>query len=773
MKTLLIAEKPDQARSFYLPLLEKVSGERFSRKNGYFESESFYLSWFFGHLLEQIKPDEYDEKYKEWKIEHLPIIPQQMVYKYKGESQKKQGELLHFLCRQSDRIICGTDPDREGQGIFDTFIRYYKIKKPVQRLWATSLTGQDLLKAWSRMKDIGEYNLLSRARDLRADSDWLVGMNASRAYSIIGNGRLPVGRVLTATLALIVNRDLEIENYKESFYYQLKGFWGGYEFTCFDENGSKFEDRQVLESLKKSLVDKSFSMSNFKAELKTENPPKPFSLPDLQKEANRHYGFSLEKTLEIAQALYEKKLVTYPRTDSPYLPQSDLSRYHELARVFATTVEREFLRPVNEKPSCVKDTDSPHTALIITGERSSLSSDEEKMYELIRRRFVGAFMLPREFRQTDIEISDGSDRKFRASLRQDIASGFRGFLKEQEQEEGVAEIADSVDEELLRSIHKPLTGPGITEFKRTKPKYYTPATLITAMQTCGRNVKNEDARKMLSETKGIGTPATQAVYPEQLKKYEYIVELRGCYVSTPKGRKLISVISPDLKTPELTAEWEQKLRLVETGKLAPESYRTDLHQYLTQIIKEARLRQGILDFSAGEKCGLSCPGCTAEMLRKPWGVSCSARCGFSVPFTIFGKSISNKEVERLIRVGESSVIRGFKRKKGSSFDAKLIIKDEGGKKVIKFEFESIPCPKCGEGFVRFFDWGAACSERNSCDFKIGKTVAGRKLSDAQIRKLVISGSTDLIKGFLSSEKRSFNARLKLDRDKKPVFDFAQ
>lgn len=773
MKTLLIAEKPDQARSFYLPLLEKVSGERFSRKNGYFESESFYLSWFFGHLLEQIKPDEYDEKYKEWRIEHLPIIPQQMVYKYKGESQKKQGQLLLSLCLQSGQIVCGTDPDREGQGIFDTFMRYYKINKPVKRLWATSLTGQDLSKAWSRMKDIGEYHQLSNARDLRADSDWLVGMNASRAYSIIGNGRLPIGRVLTATLALIVKRDLEIENYKESFYYQLGGVWGGYEFTYFDETGSKFEDRQILESLKSSLVGRSFSMSNFKAELKTENPPKPFSLPDLQKEANRQYGFSLEKTLELAQALYEKKLVTYPRTDSPYLPESDLAQYHDLARKSANTSEIVLLRPDNEKPACVKDTDSPHTALIITGELSSLSSDEEKMYELIRRRFVGAFMIPRKYRQTEIEIDEGSGIKFKTTLRQDIDPGFLGLLKKQGKEDGIIEIYGSVDEEALRRKNEPFSRIVITETKRTKPKYYTPATLITAMQTCGRNLENEDARKILSETNGIGTPATQALFPEQLKKYEYIVEQRGFYLSTPKGRKLISVVSPELKTPELTAEWEQKLKLVEAGKLTPESYRNDLHHYLTQIIENAKKRQGSIDISSGEKTGLFCPGCEKELLHKSWGVLCVGGCGFSVPFVLLEKSIPDKEIERLIKTGESGVIRGFKRKKGGSFDAKLVIKDEGGKKVINFEFESIPCPKCGKGYIRFFDWGAACSERNSCNFKVGKTVAGKKMSDAQIRKLVISGSTDLIKGFLSSEKRSFNARLKLDQDKKTVFDFVQ
>ena len=386
-KTILIAEKPDQARSFYLPLLEKISGERFE-KSGYFESKSFFLTWFFGHLLEQLKPDEYNEKYKEWKIEDLPIIPDKMVYKYKGSGQKKQGQLILELCQKSDEIICGTDPDREGQGIYDTFARYYKLSKPTRRLWATSLTEKDLLKAWSNMKDMKEYHLLSIARELRADSDWLVGMNASRAYSIIGNGNLPIGRVLTATLALIVKRDLEVENYKESFYYQLKGKWGGVYFTYFDDNGTKFEDRVVLENVKRECEQKAFSLTKFKSEEKIENPPKTFNLPDLQKEANKKFGFSLSKTLEIAQSLYEKKMTTYPRTDSPYLPESDLAEYHELVRRIATSEEKQFIRPAGEKPACVKDTESPHTALVVTGEKASMSQDESKLYELIRSSIV-------------------------------------------------------------------------------------------------------------------------------------------------------------------------------------------------------------------------------------------------------------------------------------------------------------------------------------------------------------------------------------------------
>jgi DNA topoisomerase-3 len=723
------------------------------------------LTWFFGHLLEQIKPDEYSEKYKPWKIEDLPIIPDTMIYKYKGVSQKDQGQSIFALCQRSDEIICGTDPDREGQGIFDTFIKYHQLEKPMKRLWATSLTEKDLMKAWSRMRDMKEYCNLSSARELRADSDWLVGMNASRAYSIIAKGKIPVGRVLTATLSIIVKRDLEVESYKESFFYQLKGTWCGFEFTYFDENGTKFDDREILDNIKASCEHKPFSMNRFKVESKIENPPKTFNLPDLQKEANRKFGFSLDKTLELAQSLYEKKLTTYPRTDSPYLPESDLAEYQELVKKVATPEEAKFLRPAGEKPACVKDTDSPHSALIVTGEKTSLRDDEAKIYELIRSRMVCAFMIPRHYRQFDLEITEGSGIFFRATIRQDIDPGFRKIYKEAEiRDDEIQRYSGVIDEAVLRSRNEKMSVISVTQSKKTKPKYYTPATLITAMQTCGRTLENENARKMLAETKGIGTPATQAKYPQQLIKYEYISEQNNFFISTSKGRKIIAEIAPDLKTPELTADWEMKLKLVENGKLTVELYTKEIHEYVKKIVEDAKQRLGKINFVSGNTTDLSCPQCTKDILKKNWGYICESKeCGFSVNFKIAEKNLPQKELENLFRKNETSIIKGFKKKDGSgTFDAKLVIKDECGKKSVVFEFENTICPKCKTASIRIFPWGAACTDREKCSFKIFREVAHKKITDTQIKKLVKKGMTDVIKGFKNSKGNVFDARLVLD-----------
>lgn len=768
-KRILIAEKPDQAKDFYLPLLEKVSGEKLEKKSNYYESKSFILTWFFGHLLEQLKPDEYDEKYKKWEMSDLPIIPEKMMYKYKGDGHKNQGQTIYSLCQKCDEIICGTDPDREGQGIFDTFVKYHKLHKPVLRLWSKSLTDKDLLKAWNSMKEIKYYEKLSAARDLRADSDWLVGMNASRAYSIIANGSLPVGRVLTATLSLIVKRDFEVENYKESFYYQLKGNWNDIVFTYYDESTCKFEDKAILGRIFEKCEKAIFSLSSFKKESKVENPPKPFNLPDLQKEANRRFKFSLSKTLELAQSLYEKKVTTYPRTDSCYLPESDLSEYHELVRRMANDDEKSLLKAEGEKPVCVKNTESPHTALIVTGETASLTDDEKKLYELIRSRFVCAFMIPRNYDQYDLEISNEDADKFKAVIREEINPGFRKLYKEEDPDQNVQEVQIKIDEDQLKNRKETIKELKITETKKSKPKYYTPETLVTAMENCGKHLENTDAKKILSEIKGIGTPATQALYPNQLEKYEYIVEQKGYYISTCKGRKLIEIISPDLKTPELTADWELKLRLVENGALAPDTYRRELYEYIHQIVDTAKSLVGRIDLAAGEKTDLKCPQCRSNIFKKAWGYSCTKECGFAVKTKIADKNVPDIEIEKLIATGESGVIKGFKNSKGGTFDAKLIIKDEDGKKKVSFEFENIECPKCNKGSIIIFDWGAACNER--CGFKVSREIAHKKLTDKLLKTLITKKSTGIINNFKSKQDKDFDARLILDNDFNVKFDF--
>lgn len=771
-KTLLIAEKPDQARSDYLPLLESVSGEKLEKRKGYFESKSYYLTWFYrGHMLTALFPDQYDEKFKTWRMEDLPFIPNPLKYEYKSAEAKEHAKIIVKLCNDSNEIICGTDPDREGQGIFDSFMRFNNIRKTMKRLWATSLTTKDLRKSWDKIQGAEKHKNLSTAQVLRHDSDWLVGMNASRAYSVIWKGKVSIGRVVTATLALIVKRDLEVEYYKESFFYQLKGLWNGLEFTYFDETGTKFDEKAILDRVIAEIRGKNYKLSGFKSESKTENPPKTFNLPDLQKEANVKLGFSLKKTLEIAQSLYEKKITTYPRTDSPFLPVSDLNDYHALVRKVATDEEMPYLRTLGSQPACVKDTDSPHTALILTGEMTTLTEDEKRMYELIRSRMVCAFMVPRTFNQHDIEIDDGSGKKFKATVKQDINPGFRKLYKPEEKEEGVQEITRNIDEKALRASNQAISNPTITESKKAKPKYYTPATLITAMQTCGRTLENAEARKMLADKKGIGTPATQSTFPEKLKAGEYIIEQKGCFISTTKGRRLIAEISPDLKTPEMTADWELKLDLVEKGELTEVAYRQELNNYIKFIVDEAKKRVGKVDFAAGEATAWNCPSCKKKLVKKAWGLSCEGNCGFSMSNPYCGKVINDAAIDVLLKGDKTGVIKGFKSSKtGNLFDAKVSLKLVEGKYKYDFDFDtthdSVLCPKCGKG-IRTTEKGAFCREpdRAKCGFVVWREVSGKKLNDAQIKKLIKTGKSGVIKGFKTRDgSREYDAELSIDKN---------
>lgn len=763
-KTILIAEKPDQARSFYIPLLERISGEKFFRANGYYESDSYYVTWFFGHLLEQIPPDEYDPRYKTWNLTDLPIIPEKMLYKYKTGAAA-QGAIIIRLIEKSDTVICGTDPDREGQGIFDSFIKFNKINKKMMRLWATSLTDKDLLKAWGKIKSYDEYANLSLARELRADSDWLVGMNSTRAYSVISKNKMPVGRVLTATLALIVKRDRDVESYRESFYYQLKGFWNGIKFTYYQDDLCKFDTDTLLNNLLDVIKNNFFSLKDFKQEQKTSNPPKPFTLPDLQKVANKKYGFPLDKTLKIAQELYELKLTTYPRTDSPYLPESDLAEYHELVRSIASPEQTVLLKDRTEKPACVKNTESPHTALIVTGEKPyNLTDDQSKLYNLIKDRFIVSFMKPHLFFEYTLQIADDEAHLFKATVRSDISKGFKTLIQasETDDDSGKEEIAEipAINEEDLRNVREKLEKTDIEKIKKTKPQYFTPATLITAMQTCGRSLDSEKYRKILFEVKGIGTPATQALFPEHLKKYEYITDTNGRYISTPKGRGLIDNISPSLTSPELTAEWELKLKLIESGDLKGDEYKKELHHYVRNLIVDAKGKDGRVTINSGKGTLLICPKCGKNIIDSAKMYSCEDRaCSFFINKSISGKAISSSVVKELVTAKITSVISGFKKKDGSGvFSAKLTLNENF---EVKFSFDKsldVPCPKCSKT-LELFQMGIRCTDRDICKFVLWDTVAQKKLTQTQLLQIVSKKKTKQLSGFKKRTGDTFSASL--------------
>lgn len=776
MKILVLAEKPSQARQFYVPLLERISGEKLVKKGDFFESSSYYVSWFYGHLMQTWEPVEYDQKYKNWSLEDLPILPDPIKYRYRDDKIKVHGGLLLKLCQNSDKIVCATDPDREGEGIFRGFYDFHKLEKPVKRLWAVSLTDDDLLKSWNNMKDASAYDNLSAARYMRSSADWLVGMNVSRAYSVCAYAKLPIGRVLTATLALIVARDREVESYRELFTYGLTAMWNGYLFTFFNEDGSKFEQESFCESVLNAVRENEFFLVLFKEENRIENPPRTFNLPELQKEASRQFGFSLDRTLEIAQRLYEKKLTTYPRTDSQFLPVSDLDKYYELIERLADEKEKKYMRPDRENVPSVKDTDSAHTALVPTGNvPEGLSKDESDLYELIRERFVTAFMNPRKYKQYIMEIDDGQGHKFKARMTFDVDKGFKELrTRARDDDEKEKDMDDQVLlqaplEEELKVKSSKVESAQIQKTKKAKPKYYTAATLITAMQNCGKLLDDEQSRQTLKEVRGIGTPATQATYPVNLERYGYIKTVKKNFVSTPKGRSLIASVKKEFTSPELTADWEYKLQQIERGRFSADEFDKQIREYVKDIVeyvkKHGRDEVSVVKDKDDPEKLIGCPVCGRYLRELDWGWVCARACGLKISKEIAGKKILLEQIKKLISNGTSDMINGFKSKTGREFAARLVL---NGTKI-DFDFSyPYPCPKCG-GTLDDFKQIIVCSKK--CGFELRKTVNNKQLTDRNIEDLLLKARTSVIKGFTSRKSgENFSARLILDKNLRLKFE---
>jgi DNA topoisomerase-3 len=688
MKTLIIAEKPSLAREIG-EMLAKRESVVWRQCQGYSESTQYLLSSFFGHLLENVQPEEYDPKFKSWKAEDLPIIPVEFRYKYKKDTASR-GKFLAKLARECSHLVCATDPDREGEGIFRIWYEYENVKVPFKRLWATSLALDDLHKAWRGVLPSSNYDSLSAAQRCRAEADWLVGMNGSRAYTIAGGQRLSIGRVQTPTLALIVKRDYEVENFKEAYFYTLVGNWSKLPFTYFDDSGNKFEDFVKLDRIRRECEGVQFHLKSFSAQKKTQNPPLPFSMPELQKEANKRFGFSLDKTLSIAQGLYERKITSYPRTDSPYLPPSDIEKYYLIIDSFANPQERALLLPMESSIPCLKNTDASHTAIIPTGVKpQGLTPDEEKLFNLIVSRLIYAFLKPKYFLQYSLIITDGS-HEFKSLVTKTLDPGFTALNSaeldaDEESDAETREIADELAQEQFSKPEK-LTDLELIQKKRSKPQYYTPASLLTAMINVGRIVESKEDQQILKEVEGLGTAATRDKFPLELERRGYI-EKHGKYLrSTEKGKGLINWVKPILKSPELTALWERKLRNIEKGSFDPRVFRSEIQKFINEIVKvgnaEAEAFKKVID-DAKQKC----PKCSKPLNENSAGFFCEPQCGLKIWKTVSGKKIPAKNIEELLSKGRTGIIKGFvSQRNNKKFDAVLILNEEG-KAVFNFDHQ--------------------------------------------------------------------------------------
>jgi DNA topoisomerase-3 len=583
-----IAEKPSVARE-----IAAILGAN-AKKDGYLEGNGYQVTWTFGHLCTLKEPHEYAADWKSWDLRYLPMIPPRFGIKLiENESYKKQFAVIENLMSQAEEVINCGDAGQEGELIQRWVMQKAGCSCPVKRLWISSLTTEAIKEGFSRLKPQEEYKSLYEAGMLRAIGDWLLGMNATRLYTVkfAPKGQvLSIGRVQTPTLALIVNRQLEIENFVPQTYWELKTV---YRDTTFSATKGRFTSKEEGESFLQQVSDAPFVITDSTAKKGSEAPPRLFDLTSLQVECNKKFAFSAEDTLKLIQSLYEKKLTTYPRVDTTFLSddiypkvEPTLKGLKEYATLTAPVLAGKI--PKSKKVfDNSKVTD--HHAIIPTGvQPMNLTAEERKVYDLVTRRFIAAFYPDCKFSTTTV-LGDVSDIPFKVTGKQILEPGWRVVF---EKEVSAEEEEKAQDEERTLPIFvKGESGPHVPDLaeKQTQPlKPYTEATLLRAMETAGKLVDNEELRDALKEN-GIGRPSTRANIIETLFKRNYIRKERKNLIATHTGIDLIGHISEELlKSAELTGLWEKKLRQIERKEYDSALFLDELKTMVTEVVQNVR-----------------------------------------------------------------------------------------------------------------------------------------------------------------------------------------
>ncbi|MEY4602989.1 MAG: hypothetical protein RIT43_281 [Bacteroidota bacterium] len=690
---LCIAEKPSVAKD-----IAEILGAK-SRKDGYWEGNGYWVSWTFGHLCTLKEPHDYKENWKYWKLEDLPIIPQNFGIKVVDDTGiQKQFSCIERLVQECTEVINCGDAGQEGELIQRWVLLKAKCAKPVRRLWISSLTEEAIKEGFQKLKDAKQYDNLYAAGSARAIGDWLLGINATRAFTKkFGQGKatLSIGRVQTPTLAMIVQRQKEINAFVSAEYWELKTIYRDTEFLCqIDRLTAEEKANKGLEYLKQY----EFEVTSFEQKEGKEGNPRLFDLTGLQVEANKKFGFSAEDTLKNVQSLYEKKIVTYPRVDTTYLSEDIYPKVEGILRnmqYYKRFTEPLLQHPIPKSKAVFDDKKvTDHHAIIPTGiQPSGITPSENQIYDLIAKRFISVFYPECKVSNTTV-LGKVDKLEFKATGKQILEPGWRVVYEEQgtkskEQglppEEGERGGGLAEEDRVLPTFTEGEKGPHapfIHKGKTTPPKPYTEATLLRAMETAGKQVEDEEMRELMKDN-GIGRPSTRANIIETLFKRRYIEKNRKNILATQTGIDLIDTIQNELlKSPELTGNWERKLRLIEKGEYQPEVFKQELFQMVREVTDEVifntHRRIQVEPVSTPEEPkkeraprvpkerpafeSLDCPKCKAvKLMRGNTAVGCSnfKECGFKIPFELLGKKLSEAQLLDLIQKGKTGMIKGF------------------------------------------------------------------------------------------------------------------
>ncbi len=615
-KTVVLAEKPSVARDIAKVL--KCN----EKKNGYIEGKQYIVTWALGHLVGLADPEAYDNKYKTWRMETLPMLPQQMklvVLKGGGKQFGIVKELLHR--KDVGDIVIATDAGREGELVARWIIAKAGVKKPMKRLWISSVTDKAILEGFKSLKDAKQYENLYRAAVCRAEGDWLVGLNVTRALTCKYNAQLSAGRVQSATLNMVVAREEAIKSFKPTPYYTLDVKAQGVTFKWFNAKGTTFTDEQLAKQMMAKVEGESGKLTEVKTVPKKQYAPGLYDLTELQRDANKRYGLSPKETLNIMQRLYENhKVLTYPRTDSKYLSEDIVPTLRERVQAvavanFKPSVALILKQGIKGNKNFVDNSKvSDHHAIIPTEEGvnlQNLSQEERKIYDMVVTRFLSVLLPPCEYKQTTMTLTVAGET-FKATGKQIISQGFRVLYGQVEDEEDEAKEQDLPvlkEGEVLKCSQVNL------QTQMTKPPArFTEATLLSAMESPHKYVQvaKQDA-KTLSETGGIGTVATRADIIEKLYNTFYIEKNGNSIVPTSKGKQLIELVPEDLKSPTLTAKWESELEAISKGKVKAQDFMTRIKAYSTELVADVKGSED--KFRHDNLTGKKCPDCGKYMLE--------------------------------------------------------------------------------------------------------------------------------------------------------------
>lgn len=687
---LVIAEKPSVAKS-----IADVLGA-LDRQDGYFEGGGYLVSWCVGHLIELAEPESYGDQWKKWTFESLPVNPEHWQYEIK-EDTKEQYDVLYGLLHDSrvDEVVCATDAGREGELIFRLVYEQAGCSKPMKRLWISSMEESAIREGFENLKPGSDYEHLYHSALCRQEADWLVGINGTRLFTVLYGGKvLKVGRVQTPTLAMLVERESKIMNFKKEQYFMAHILCGGVD-AATERIDSKTEAEQIAGACRNGQA----LVTSVVKEEKTVASPKLYDLTTLQRDANRLFGFTAKQTLEYTQSLYEKKLCTYPRTDSQYLSDDmEQTAGNVIKAIFSSILFEEnmmFNPDIKRVLNSKKVTD--HHAIIPTMEiakadLAALPETERKILSLVANRLLCATGEKHLYETVKAELTCGG-YTFATSGKSVLKNGWKDFEDTFKRSFKTMEDKEQEDKK-LPELSKGQTFNGvqtkISEHYTTPPKHFTEDSLLSAMERAGSEDMGDDV-----ERKGLGTPATRADIIEKLVKDGFVKREKKQMIPTENGIKLITVLPDVVKSPKLTADWENALTLVAKGEMEREDFMADIETMVSDLIHtyhEVSDEQKKM-FAQEQKVLGKCSNCGGEVVKGKYGAFCKNKCGMNVS-RIMGVALSDEQVESLL-TGKKTLLKGFTSKAGKKYDAYIIpsgteeyhyTKDGEEKSGVQFKF---------------------------------------------------------------------------------------